>query len=363
MQVCAEVHEYTMQERLLGLSADELCALMRKEGQPGYRGDQLAEWLYKRGAHSLGEMANLPDTLRGMLSQKYEVGRSSVVVAQSGKDGTIKLLLEMQDRAMVETVGLPYPDRLSCCVSTQVGCPIGCAFCATGSSGYTRDLTAGEIVDQVLTVQEALQKESLSGSSDARVDHVIFMGMGEPLLNYDATMKAVRLLNKELGIAMRHLSVSTVGYVPGIRRLAQEDLQLTLAVSLHAPTDELRRRLIPGMTRWKVADIVDACRDYVRHTGRRVTFEYCLLQGVNDGTAEAQELARILHGLNCHVNLIPFNRAPGLPFNGPSRDSIRAFRAILEEAAIQVTQRLERGADIDAACGQLRQRAAGNSAP
>jgi 23S rRNA (adenine2503-C2)-methyltransferase len=243
-------------------------------------------------------------------------------------------------------VGLSYADRFSCCLSTQVGCPVGCVFCATGLGGFSRNLTAGEIVDQVLAVQEA--------GRTRRVDHVVFMGMGEPLLNYEATVKAMRLLNSELGIAMRHLTVSTVGYVPGIHRLAQEKLQVTLAVSLHAPTDDLRRQLIPGMTRWSLAEIIDACREYLQQTGRRVTFEYCLLDGVNDGTKEAQELARLLQGMNCHVNLIPYNPVSGLASYKRPKKSIRAFRGILEGAGIRVTQRVQRGPDINAACGQLR---------
>jgi 23S rRNA (adenine2503-C2)-methyltransferase len=182
------------------------------------------------------------------------------------------------------------------------------------------------------------------------------MGMGEPLLNYDATLKAVQLLNVEMGIAMRQLTVSTVGFVPGIRRLALEKPQFTLAVSLHAATDELRRRLVPGMSRWHVADVVEACRDYVRQTGRRVTFEYCLLDHVNDGLGEADALARLLRGLNCHVNLITCNPVEGLGFRKPSRERVRSFRTALERGGIPVTQRLERGSDIEAACGQLRRR-------
>jgi len=343
---------------LLGSTTVELRALVQEEGEPAYRGNQLGDWLYREGVRTFDEMTNLPDSLCVRLGERYQVGRGQVVVARRSKDGTQKLLLEMNDGARVETVGLPYPDRLSCCVSTQVGCPMGCVFCATGLSGYTRDLTAGEMVDQVLTVQEAMRSQlSQAGGRGGRIDHVTFMGMGEPLLNYAATVKAIRLLNSEVGIAMRQLTISTVGLVPGIRRLAREGLQCTLAVSLHAPTDELRRQLIPGMTRWRVAEIMDACREYVQQTTRRVTFEYCLLDGVNDGPVEAQELTRVLHGLNCHVNLISFNRVSGLRFRMPARERVRAFREILDSAGIQVTQRVERGSDIDAACGQLRQRA------
>jgi 23S rRNA (adenine2503-C2)-methyltransferase len=366
-----------MMKALLGLNTEELCALVQELGEPAYRGKQLAEWIYKHGARTFDEMTSLPDKLRARLSREYEVDRSETIAVQRSRDGTIKLLLEIKPKtkegkpkaknqrpkmisfdkfrmsgeigsgARVETVGLPYADRFSCCLSTQVGCPVGCVFCATGTGGFICNLTAGQIVDQVLAVQEAAGKR--------RVDHVVFMGMGEPLLNYEATLKAMRLLNGELGIAMRHLTVSTVGYVPGIRRLAQEKMQVTLAVSLHAPTDDLRRKLIPGM-KWSLAEIIDACREYLKQTGRRVTFEYCLLEGVNDGVAEAQTLARLLHGMNCHVNLIPYNPVPGMISYKRPRKGIRAFREVLEGAGIQVTQRLQRGADIDAACGQLKTR-------
>jgi 23S rRNA (adenine2503-C2)-methyltransferase len=348
-----------MANTLLGMDTEELRALMQELGEPAYRGNQLAEWLYRSGARSLDEMTNLPDTMRQQLGERCRVGRSRVVTSRHSKDGTVKLLLEMSDGARIETVGLPYSDRLSCCISTQAGCPIGCIFCATGRGGFTRNLTAGEIVEQVLAMQEAIRSQPLSvNRGSGRIDHVTFMGMGEPLLNYEATVKAIRLLSQEMGIAMRHLTVSTVGFVPGIRRLMEERLQLTLSVSLHAPTDELRRRLIPRMKRWSVVEIIDACREYAQRTGRRVTFEYCLLNDINDSVVTAGELVKLLHGLNCHVNLIPFNPVSGLSFSAPPRKTIQAFRAVLESAGIQVTQRFQRGSGIDAACGQLRHHAA-----
>ena len=347
-----------MLTKLLGLNTDELRALVQEEGEPAYRGDQLAEWIYQHGARQFEEMTNLPDKTRQKLLGKYEIGRSKIAAAQQSQDGTLKLLLALSDGATIETVGLPYIDRFSCCLSTQVGCPVGCIFCATGMSGYTRNLSAGEIVDQVLALKEARQNQPSKTSTQRRIDHVTLMGMGEPLLNYVATMRAIRLLNREFGIGMRHITISTVGLVPGIRRLAQEEMQVTLAVSLHAPTDNLRQKLIPKMTRWSVADIIDACQEYVLETGRRVTFEYCLIDGVNDGTSEARELARILRGLNCHVNLIPYNSVDELGFHAPLPNRVRAFREILDKSGIQATERLRRGPDIDAACGQLRQRAA-----
>jgi len=347
-----------MLTRLLGLNSEELRQRLQEEGEPAYRGDQIAEWIYRHQAHTFAEMTNLGQTLRAQLETKYQVGRSRVINVQHGQDGTAKLLLEMRDGALVETVGLPYPEHFTCCLSTQVGCPIGCVFCATGLSGYTRNLEPGEIVDQALTVQEEMRSSTSPGGNDIRrLDHVTFMGMGEPLLNYEATIKALHLLNEEMGMGMRNITVSTVGLVTGINRLAQEKLQVTLAVSLHAPNDNLRRKLIPRMGQWSVAEIIKACRDYARDTGRRVTFEYCLLGGVNDGTAEAHQLALLLRGLKCHVNLIPYNPVPGLAFKAPSSRQIQVFREILSSAGIQVTQRFQRGQGIDAACGQLRQRA------
>jgi 23S rRNA (adenine2503-C2)-methyltransferase len=304
-------------------------------------------------------MANLPGDMREKFSEKFEIGRSKAIAAHHSRDGTVKLLLEMSDGARIETVGLPYADRFSCCLSTQAGCPIGCAFCASGQGGFVRNLGPGEIVGQLLSVQEMANAEAVRAGEDSRrVDHVIIMGMGEPLLNYEATVKAIRLLNEEVGIGIRHITLSTVGFVPGILKLAEEKMQVTLAISLHAPADSLRRKLIPGMARWSIAEIIAAGREYLKKTGRRVTFEYCLLSGVNDGPAEARETARLLAGLNCHVNLIRYNPVSGLPFRAPKQERVQAFREILEKSGIQVTQRLQRGSDITAACGQLRRRMA-----
>ena len=344
------------------MNGSELRSVAESEDMPGFRGDQLAEWLYKRDARDFAEMLTLPAAFREQLKLSYTVGRSREITCQRSADGTIKILLELADSARIETVGMPCAERFSCCVSTQAGCPVGCVFCATGQSGFKRNLTPGEIIDQVLTVSEAI-KEGSSVSSKTKIDHVTFMGMGEPLLNYDSTVKALRLLNEELGISARHLTVSTIGYVPGIRSLIKEKLPVTLAVSLHAPNDELRRRLIPSLTKWNVAKIIEVCRDYVTETGRRVTIEYCLIDKVNDSSAEAIQLAALLQGLNCHVNLIPFNPVAGLPFKVSPPERVNAFSAILSSNNIQVTERLRRGSDIDAACGQLRRREDLKNAP
>jgi 23S rRNA (adenine2503-C2)-methyltransferase len=332
---------------LLGMNTSGLRELAEAQGEPAFRGSQLSEWIYRRGARGFDVMSNLPAQFKDRITTKYTVGRSTIAKEQRSVDGTVKLLLGLGDGVCVETVGLPYEDRYSCCVSTQAGCPIGCVFCATGQSGFQRNLSPGEIVDQVLTINETTKNH---------VDHVTFMGMGEPLLNYEATVKALRLFNEEMGIGARHLTVSTIGYVPGIRRLIAEDLPVTLAVSLHAATDKLRRKLIPGMTKWALTEIIDACRDYVSQTGRRVTIEYCLIDGINDNLDEAQRLAALLKGLNAHVNLIPFNPANGLPFKPSPPGLVKAFAGILLDRGVQVTERQRRGADIDAACGQLRRR-------
>ncbi|MCX6004673.1 MAG: 23S rRNA (adenine(2503)-C(2))-methyltransferase RlmN [Chloroflexi bacterium] len=342
-----------MKNILLGMTTAELRKLARDLGEKEFRGKQIADWIYHHGVKEIAEMVNLPAILREKLTENYMVGRSSVLSMSKSKDHTFKLLLGLVDGEKVETVGMLYKDRFSCCVSTQAGCPIGCIFCATGAGGYKRNLTAGEVIDQVLAVQEAAPKDGLT-EGNGRVSHVVFMGMGEPLLNYEATLKAVSLINSEMGIGMRNITVSTIGYVPGIYRLAEEHLQLTLAVSLHAGDEMLRKKLVPGMTRYSIREIIKACRDYIKATGRRVTFEYCLLKNLNDGREDAAGLAALLRGLNCHVNLIPYNDFPGNIYERPGKAAVDEFRQVLEEAGINVTQRAQKGAGIQAACGQLR---------
>jgi 23S rRNA (adenine2503-C2)-methyltransferase len=342
-----------MKKLLLGMSTAELKLLAKELGAKEFRGKQVADWLYRQGCHEISQMANLPASFRERLEEGYETGRSKLKKASVAGDGTFKLLLRPAFGELVEAVGIPYQGRFSCCVSTQIGCPVGCLFCATGASGFKRNLAAGEIVDQVLAVGDyARSKKPLA--EDGRVSHVVFMGMGEPLLNYDATLAAVRLVNSEFNIGMRNITLSTIGYVPGIYRLAGEDLQLTLAISLHAADDALRRKLVPGMTRYSLQEIVDACKHYFRETKRRVTFEYCLLKDINDGQADAAMLAAMLQGLSCHVNVIPFNSFKGGGFHASEAARIAAFCRVLEEADIAVTKREQRGEGIEAACGQLR---------
>ncbi len=345
-----------MKQLLIGLNTHELEALVISEGFPAYRGRQVADWLYRHGTGSFDDMKTIPMSLRATLAEKCDIHTGSLVTIQHGNDGTAKLLLELRDGARIESVALPYADRFSCCISTQVGCPIGCVFCASGKDGFVRNLLPGEIVGQVLAIQALiLSGEIKTTERNRRIDHIVFMGMGEPLLNYQSTLKALHLFSKEMGITARNLTVSTVGIVPEIRRLAEKKLQITLAVSLHAPNDKLRKRLVPGTARWSIAEIIEACHEYFGRTGRRITFEYCLLDGINDSPDEARELAGVLSGLNCHVNLIRFNDVPGLGYRPSSVENTGIFRGILEKTGIQVTQRFQRGAGISAACGQLRQ--------
>ncbi|TMI72424.1 MAG: 23S rRNA (adenine(2503)-C(2))-methyltransferase RlmN [Bacillati bacterium ANGP1] len=364
---------------LKGMTLEELEAFAEREGEPRYRGRQIAHWLYQRGATSFAEMTDLPAALRAHLAEDASVTSLSPVTALTADGGdTIKYLLGLSDGNTIETVFMRYQDgRRSVCISTQVGCGMGCTFCATGLAGLTRNLSAAEIIDQVILVQR------LTGE---RVTNVVFMGMGEPLANYEATLRAVRLLNAPygLGIGMRHLTVSTVGLVPQIRALASERLQLTLAVSLHAPTDELRSDLVPINRKWPVAALLDASGEYVRQTGRRISFEYVLMEHVNDTPELAAILGDLLRtrlngaiaddgpdvgipigvsqgevlrgglGYAFHVNLIPWNPVYGLQYRRPGRERVEAFVRELRARGIPTTVRLERGVEIDAACGQLQ---------
>ena len=330
---------------LLGATREELREYCTRLGEPDYRGNQLARWIYARGVSDFDGMTDLPAEFRRKLNENATVSRSRVARTLSSPDGTRKVLLELLGGNTIESVLIPYSDRLTVCVSTQVGCAVGCAFCATGAQGFRRNLTAGEIVDQALTLQ------ALEGR---RVTNVVFMGMGEPLFNYQAVMRSVRLLNREIGVSMRRLTISTVGIVPQIRRLAAEKLQLTLAISLHAADDDLRAELIPISRKYPLSELIAACGDYAHQTGRRVTFEYMLLGEVNDDSDSAGKLAARLHGILCNVNVIPYNEVPGLGFRRPTKEAVREFTVVLEAAGIETTQRLERGHAIAAACGQLK---------
>jgi 23S rRNA (adenine2503-C2)-methyltransferase len=334
---------------LVGLSRAQLREwVVAALGEPAYRGTQLAQWIYAKAAADFSVMTDLPAALRTRLNEVALVSPNTISATQHSKDGTVKCLLRLADGNEVECVLLPYEDRVSVCLSTQVGCAMGCRFCATAQGGYTRNLTAGEIVDQLLHLQRL---------SERRITHVVLMGMGEPLLNLENTLDALRLMHDELGIGYRRMTVSTVGIVPKIYALAAQNLPITLAVSLHAPDDETRAKIMPINRKWGVDVLIQAARDYFETTKRRITFEYLLLREVNDTPDHAQQLARKLRGVPCLVNLIPFNYVSTPEgFERPEATRVRRFRAILESAGTEVTQRVERGHDIDAACGQLRGR-------
>jgi 23S rRNA (adenine2503-C2)-methyltransferase len=287
---------------LVGLSRAQLrewvCETLN---EPAYRGAQLAQWIYEKAVADFSVMTDLPAALRTRLNDIAVVSPNAISAVQRSQDGTVKCLLRLVDGNEVECVLLPYEDRVSVCLSTQVGCAMGCRFCATAQGGYTRNLTAGEIVDQLLHLQRL---------SERRITHVVLMGMGEPLLNLEQVLNALRLIHEEIGIGYRRMAVSTVGIVPKIYALAEQNLPITLAVSLHAPDDETRAKIMPVNRKWGVDTLIQAARDYFEKTRRRITFEYLLLRGVNDTPEHAQQLASKLRGVPCLVNLIPFNYVP-----------------------------------------------------
>lgn len=336
---------------VLDLSYQELEQLLTDWGEAGYRADQVWQWLYRSFATSPDEMTNLPKELRQRLRDRLRFHEICLVATQSTDQGhTEKALLEAADGARIETVLMRYDDRNTVCVSSQVGCPIGCPFCATGRHGLERNLSAGEIVAQVLHFARELQPEG------AQITSVVCMGMGEPLLNYDAVWRAIMNLHHPLGLGMgtRRFTISTIGVVPGIKRLAHEPGQVGLAVSLHAPDNALRNKLVPLNHRYPIEQVLEAVRLYVRETGRRVTFEYALIANVNDRPALAKATADLLQGMLCHVNLIPLNAVPGSEFEPSSPDVVARFQDILRQRGIPTTIRASRGSEIAAGCGQLR---------
>ena len=331
---------------IAGMTRAEMESLFDGDSLARVRAGQMADWVYKRGARSFEAMTDLPAAARERLSAAFVVRPGQVVTEQRSSDGVVKLLMDSFDGQAYECVLLPFEERVSCCISSQVGCAMGCEFCATGLSGFDRNLSAGEIVSQVLELQ---------GLSERRISHVVFMGMGEPLLNYEELVKSLRLLNEEVGIGYRHITVSTVGIVPEIYRLANEKLPIHLAISLHSPFDDVRSGFMPVNKKWPVAELLQAAKDYYKSTGRKVTFEYLLIEGVTDTVDLARGLGALMKGFPTLVNLIPFNYVDTeRGFHRPSNNRVRAFRSELEAAGINVTQRMERGHDIAAACGQLK---------
>jgi len=330
--------------KLLGKSLPELTNWVEAQGQPKYRGKQLYEWLYQKGARSLSEISVFPKQWREDMGD-IPIGRSTIHHSSTAPDQTRKYLLRLEDGLIVETVGIPTSKRLTVCVSTQVGCAMACDFCATGKGGFKRNLKAYEIIDQVLTVQSHFNR---------RVSHVVFMGMGEPLLNLKQVLLALRSINQDIGIGGRSLTVSSVGIVGKIRELAEHRLQMTFALSLHAPNQSLRESLIPTAVHNPIDKLLEESKEYVRITGRRVSFEYILLAGVNDLPEYAQQLAGLLRGFQSHVNLIPYNPISEADYQRPDQQSVQEFADILNEKQIACSIRQSRGLATNAACGQLR---------
>jgi len=322
-------------------------------GEPEYRGGQVYDWLHRRGAREFMEMSNLPMALRAKLQENAYI--NSIKIKKklvSGVDGTVKYLYELEDGNCIETVLMRYRHANSLCISTQVGCRMGCTFCASTLGGLVRNLTPAEMLDQIYAAQ---------ADEGLRVGSLVLMGIGEPLDNFDNVLRFLRILSSPEGInlSLRHVSLSTCGLADRIRELARCKLGLTLSVSLHAPTDALRSRTMPVNKKWPLAELIDACREYFALTGRRISFEYALIDGVNDSPEHAARLAALLAGLPCHVNLIPMNEVRETGYRRSTGERIQSFRRRLEKGGVTVTVRRELGGDISAACGQLRRESAG----
>jgi len=352
---------------LLNLNKKELRDFVASLGEPAYRAAQIERWLYHDLVTDISAMTNLSQDLRARLSQSARIGISREVARTNSRDGlTRKALLELEDGNTVETVLMLYDDapdptpdpsperrgeitRRTVCVSTQVGCPIGCPFCATGQAGYVRNLTPAEIIAQVLHFARELKPDSLT--------NIVIMGMGEPFMKFDVTWQAIEALTdaERFGLGARHITVSTSGEVPGIEQMAKKDLQINLAVSLHAPDDKLRDELVPLNRKFPIKELMRAVRGYIQKTRRRVTFEYALMDGVNDRAEQARALAQMLSGMLCHVNLIPLNPTATDKFRRSPYERVKTFENILRDARIPTTLRVEKGIEIAAGCGQLRQ--------
>jgi 23S rRNA (adenine2503-C2)-methyltransferase len=338
-----------MKPNIKDLSREELALYLAAQRQPGYRAGQVWQWLYQKRESSFAEMTNLSAALRAQLERDFSIGRLPIVRQTESRDGTVKFLFGLPDGEAIESVLIPETSRLTLCISTQAGCGFGCAFCATARLGLKRNLRASEIADQVLEASRTLGGEK-------RITHVVLMGMGEPLANYEQTLKALGILSDAtwgIGISPRRITVSTVGLVPQIERLMAET-RVNLAISLHAAREELRGELMPVNRKYSLRQLIDCCRSLPIPRRKRITFEYVLLKGVNDSEDDARELCRLLSGIRCKVNVIPFNPHEGSFFERPGETDINRFGQILQEQSFQVNVRRPRGDDIQAACGQLR---------
>ncbi len=334
---------------LVGLLREEVEAFVDEMGEPRYRGRQVFQWVQARRVLDPDAMTSLPRALRGVLAGRVLIGRPEAARIQRSLDGTRKYLFRLADGEEIESVLIPDDGRLTACISTQVGCPLACRFCLTGLMGIHRNMVAGEIVGQILALQDGLEQGE-------RISNIVLMGMGEPLLNFPQVERALRILSDEYGanFSPRRITLSTAGHVPGIQKLAASDLGVNLAVSLSATTDAVRDEIMPINRRWPIAELLKACRAYPLPNRRRLTFEYVMLDGVNDSREDAKRLVDLLRGVRCKINLIPFNSAPELPDRPSPRERVEAFQRILHDAGLTATIRESRGWDISAACGMLR---------
>lgn len=344
------MEENTKKPSIYSLQLSELESWLKEQGEPKFRAAQIFDWLYQKRVGHFEEMTNLSKGLREKLANHFTITTLKTLVQHTSQDGTLKFLFELQDGYSIETVLMRHEYGNSVCVTTQVGCRMGCTFCASTLGGLKRDLEPGEIVAQVLKVQKALDE------NDERVSSIVVMGIGEPFDNYNSLLSFLRIVNddKGLNIGARHITVSTSGIIPRIYDFADEGLQINFAISLHAPNTELRTRLMPVNKAYDLQDLMKAVKYYTEKTGRRITFEYGLFGGVNDQQEHAEELARLIKGLKCHVNLIPVNYVPERDYVRTPRNKIFEFEKTLKKNGINVTIRREQGHDIEAACGQLR---------
>ena len=328
---------------------DELKDELQNMGEKPFRAEQIFKWLFQDKVKSFDEMTNLSLELREKLKQNYTICNFNILQKQESKDGTIKYLFDVLDGNAIETVLMSYHHGYSICVSSQIGCKMGCKFCASTGINFIRNLTSGEIVEQILAVEQ---------DTGVRVSNVVFMGIGEPLDNYDNVVNAIHIINnpKGLNIGARHISVSTSGLVPKIYRLADENIQCTLSISLHATNNEKRSSMMPVNNSYPIQELIKACKDYIKKTNRRISFEYALAKDNNDNLDDAKELVNLLKGILCHVNLIPINKIENGEYSKSSNENIMKFRDYLNDHGIVTTIRRELGSDIDAACGQLRRK-------
>jgi 23S rRNA (adenine2503-C2)-methyltransferase len=335
---------------LKGLWIEELEQLLGKLSEKKYKAKQLAKWIYNKGVSDFEQMTDLSKKLRRKLSEVAYIDKPKLVKKQTSRiDQTEKFLFELCDGKRIETVLMREGERITVCVSTQVGCALNCIFCATGKMGFERNLSAGEIVDQIIAVKEYLQE-------DEKITNIVIMGMGEPLLNYENTVKAIRIIQSELGLSIsaKRITLSTAGIIPQIYRLADENLKIKLALSLNAPNDELRKKLMPITKKYSLSKVLEALKHYAKINDTRITFEYVLIKDVNDSEEQAKDLAKLVRGIPCKINLIPYNPIRNCPYKKPDEETLQKFRDTLYPRAPAVTLRKSKGEDIQAACGQLK---------